>query len=208
MPHRKLARIVPLAILTAGAVALPAAAQAKGSATAVCKGTEQSCTATFSLAGGASDKQITVELPGTNLKLVHTHALPAYLNGGYLIDDASYSLGGSAWSATLNAVSFAPKGSKVTLKFAQPQRELNCAATKVANFVTVEQTGRGPAGAYSCARAGAVTKAFMRKVADGVPVRTVKAGGTAYRCKLVTTPGPQPFACTGAGTTIRFAGPA
>lgn len=208
MSHPKAARILPLVLLAAGALALPAAAGAKGSATAVCKGTEQSCTATFSLAGGASNKQITVELPGTDLKLVHTHATPDYLNGAYLINNAGYSLGGSVWSATLNAVAFAPKGSTVALRFARPQRELNCPATKVAEFVTVARTGRAAAGAYSCARAGAVTKAFMRAVRNGAPVRTVKAGGATYRCRLQTKPGPQPFACTGAGTTIRFAGPA
>ena len=47
------------------------------------QGGESTCTATFSLAGGASNKRLTVELPGTNLKLVAHVVTPHWVSGAY-----------------------------------------------------------------------------------------------------------------------------
>jgi hypothetical protein len=207
MPQMKFARLAPLAVLAAGALALPGAAGAAGSARAVCRGTDQSCTATFSLAGGASNKTLTVQLSGTNLKLVHASATPAFVHGAYSLGRGRYSLGGSVYTTTLNAVQSIPKGAKLTLEFASPQRSLNCGGILTGvGYLTITKTGNGPRNAFGCPQAAAVGQTWALRFRDFESVERFSVNDIAYSCRVVARV-PQNMACTGGGAVVRFSGP-
>jgi hypothetical protein len=87
-----------------------------------CKGGSSSCVATVSLAGGASNKKLRIALSDTNLKLVGVSVKPAEVKGAYNLSKGSFSLGGSLYTVTLNAVKAIPKGATLTLKFAVPHK--------------------------------------------------------------------------------------
>jgi hypothetical protein len=89
-----------------------------------CKGGSSSCVATISLAGGASNKKLRIALTDTDLKLVGVSAKPSEVKGAYNLSKGSYSLGGSLYTVTLNAVKAIPKGATLTLKFAVPHKKL------------------------------------------------------------------------------------
>lgn len=80
--HSRLLRSAIAALATCMiAGTLAATAGAAGSATATCRGSANLCEATFSLAGGASNKRLTVQIPVTNIRLLGVNATPAYVNG-------------------------------------------------------------------------------------------------------------------------------
>ncbi|HTA05821.1 MAG TPA: hypothetical protein VK774_05620 [Solirubrobacteraceae bacterium] len=89
-----------------------------------CKGGSNSCVATISLAGGASNKKLRIALSDTDLKLAGQSVKPAEVKGAYSLTKGSYSLGGSLYTVTLNAVKAIPKGATLTLKFAVPRQRL------------------------------------------------------------------------------------
>ena len=97
--------------------AMPASA-ASSKQKVKCRGTADFCGATVSVAGGASNRQVTVMLSGTNLKLVAVRVIPAKSKGAYSITRASYRLGGSVYRFTLSAVKANPKGARIVLLFA------------------------------------------------------------------------------------------
>jgi len=106
---------VPVAILALGV----GAASAKPKVRSItCKGGSSSCVATVGLAGGASNVKLKIALSDTNLKLVSVSVKPKEVKGAYSLSKGTYSLGGSLYTTTLNAVQAIPKGATLTLKFA------------------------------------------------------------------------------------------
>ena len=109
-----------LAICLSGiCLAAPATgAVAAGKSTAVtCRGSERKCTATVSLAGGASNKLVKIALPGTSWRRPTIRVTPSSSRGAYSISHAAFALGGSEYRFTLNAVKANPRGSHLTLTF-------------------------------------------------------------------------------------------
>jgi hypothetical protein len=103
--------------LSAIDASLASAAKVKSIA---CRGGGNSCTAVIGLAGGASNEKLRITLSDTDLKLVRRVVKPSSVRGAYSLSKGSYSLGGSLYTVTLNAVQSIPKGSTLTLKFAAP----------------------------------------------------------------------------------------
>ncbi|MBM3635122.1 MAG: hypothetical protein FJW99_07535 [Actinobacteria bacterium] len=86
-----------------------------------CLGTEAVCTANVNLAGGASNDKVTVELPGTQLKLRATTPAPSSLKGAFSATGGTYTTGGSVYQFTLNAVGSITSG-YASMTFTNPQR--------------------------------------------------------------------------------------
>ncbi|HEX4483229.1 MAG TPA: hypothetical protein VH081_05535 [Solirubrobacteraceae bacterium] len=105
------------ALALVGADAASAATKARS---ITCRGGGNSCSAVIALAGGASNVKLKIVLSDTDLKLVGRVVKPSSVRGAYSLSRGSYSLGGSLYTVTLNAVQSIPKGSTLTLKFAVP----------------------------------------------------------------------------------------
>jgi hypothetical protein len=111
-------RRLAAAVLAAGALAAIAAPSASAKTVTIkCRGGSSSCSATIGLAGGASNKKLKIVLTDTNLKLVGISAKPSEVKGAYSLSKGSFSLGGSVYNVTLNAVQSIGKGATLTLKF-------------------------------------------------------------------------------------------
>jgi len=111
------------AVLATGMLAAIAAPGASAKPVSLkCRGGSSSCSVTISLAGGASNKKLVISLTDTNLKLVGRSVKPKEVKGAYSLSKGSYSLGGSVYNVTLNAVQSIPKGATLTLRFAVPQK--------------------------------------------------------------------------------------
>ena len=127
LPHRS-ARpskqlVALLAIALAGISASGAGAfsgQAAKTRSLVCRGGGSSCSVVVSLAGGASNVRLRIALSDTDLKLIARSVRPSSVRGAYSLSRGSYSLGGSLYTVTLNAVQSIPKGATLTLRFAAP----------------------------------------------------------------------------------------
>ncbi len=120
---RPIRKRTALAVLAATAAAVPAAliaapAGAAGSQTVKCVGSGDFCGATVSIAGGASNKLVTINLTDTDFSRVAVRVIPANSKGAFSISKASFRLGGSQYRFTLNAVKANPKGSRIILLFA------------------------------------------------------------------------------------------
>ncbi len=108
-----------------GAAFVPANAAAPttgtvGRATQVsCVGTSTSCTATVSLAGGASNEKIAINLPAKGLRLVSAKPTNSNLDGSYLVSNQASKAGGRQYTFTLSAAE-APKGSALKFTFRKP----------------------------------------------------------------------------------------
>ncbi len=195
--------------LAVGALAVtPAVAQAGGgSATSTCRGSETLCEATFSLAGGASNKRLSVRLPGTNLRLLAVNAVPAFVHGAYRLFNARYSLGGSLYSVTLDAVESIPRGSRLIMTFGHRSAGLRCGnIRRGVSFLSIFQLGSVRPGSYSCDTALALGRAWMTRFRAHDSVRTVEAAGIDFTCRLVTRL-PQNMECSGGNLRVRFSGP-
>jgi hypothetical protein len=101
----------------AAASAPSSAVAASRTTTVICRGTERTCSASVSLAGGASNKLVRIELPGTSWRTPTVRVTPASSRGAYSITRARFALGGSEDRFTLNAVRGNPRGSRLTLTF-------------------------------------------------------------------------------------------
>jgi hypothetical protein len=111
-------RRLAAAVLATGALAAITATGASAKTVSIkCRGGSSSCTATIGLAGGASNKKLKIALTDTNLKLVGASVKPSEVKGAYSLSKGGYSLGGSLYTVTLNAVQSIPKGATLTLKF-------------------------------------------------------------------------------------------
>ena len=82
-----------------------------------CHGGGNSCTARVSIAGGASNEKLVIELTDTDLALVSVKANRSSLRGAYGLSEHRFSLGGSEYVVTLNAVQSIPSGSFLTFTF-------------------------------------------------------------------------------------------
>ena len=94
----------------------PPAHQAR-TKTVQCRGGSNSCTARVSIAGGASNEKLVIELTDTDLALVSVKANRASLRGAYGLSEHRFVLGGSEYVVTLNAVQSIPSGSFLTFTF-------------------------------------------------------------------------------------------
>jgi hypothetical protein len=199
-------------ILTAAALAAGAtvfAAQASAQTRSVdCRGTEQSCKAVVSLAGGASNERLRVALTGTNLKLISVTVRPHWVQGGYSLSRGRYTLGGSRYTTRLNAVESIPRGARLTLLFEAPVRSLACrSVTRSVGYLTISRLGPTQAsGAFSCQQANAVVQTWALRFRAGQSDRSFFVNNIQYGCTLVPRV-PQNFRCDGGGTRVRFAGP-
>jgi hypothetical protein len=119
--HRIRARYA-LPLVMAGAllvgVLASAPAGAAGTQTVKCVGTADFCGATVSIAGGASNKVVTINLTDTDFTRVGVRVIPANSKGSFNISKASFRLGGSQYRFTLNAVKANPKRARIVLLFA------------------------------------------------------------------------------------------
>jgi len=87
------------------------------SATVRCRGGGDSCRARVGLAGGASDKRVTIELSDTDLRLVSVRPNRPSLRGAYGLFDQRLRRGGSEYRFGLNAVQSTPAGSDLVFTF-------------------------------------------------------------------------------------------
>ena len=108
--------VLTVFLLLAAVVALPAGAAKNQSVN--CVGTADFCGATVSIAGGASNKVVTVRLTDTNFRRIGVRVIPGQSKGAFSITKASFRLGGSEYRFTLNAVQSNPKRSRIILLFA------------------------------------------------------------------------------------------
>jgi hypothetical protein len=99
------------------ALAPGSATGASKTTTVKCRGSERVCSANVSLAGGASNRLVRIELPGTSWRSPSVRVTPTSLRGAYSISRARFALGGSEYRFTLNAVRSNPRGSRLTLTF-------------------------------------------------------------------------------------------
>jgi hypothetical protein len=199
------------ALAVAGPAVPSASAQgaraAIGSASARCVGSEHLCGVSFSLVGGASNKRLTVNLPGTNMHVLNTFAIPLSLRGAYRLSAPRFSLGGSVYSVTLNAVRAIRVG-RVAFVFGDPTTTRRCpdppgAVSSLSVGIVITGYFRP---AFSCTQAGGVAAAFTTRFNQHMSVATLMANGRIYHCRLVPRV-PQNYACVGSGTVVRFAGP-
>jgi|SRR5215213_8973493 len=205
---------IRLAVVSVTAAALVACAtvlagQATAQTTSVsCRGSEQSCTAVVGLFGGASNERLRVALPGTTLQLVSVTVRPHWAQGAYSLSRGRYSLGGSRYTATLNAVQSMPRGARLTLLFEAPTRSLACrSGTRNVGYLAISRLGATQAtGAFSCQQANAVAQTWALRFRAGESDRSFSVNNINYGCKLVPRV-PQNFRCDGGGTRVRFAGP-
>ena len=119
--HVRIRRVIPA--LAAGALALamtasPAGAAGKKNITVRCRGTADFCGATVSIAGGASNRVVSVTLTDTNFRRVAVRVIPGASKGAFSISKASFRVGGSVYRFTLNAVRANPRGARIILLFA------------------------------------------------------------------------------------------
>ena len=82
-----------------------------------CRGTASVCRARVSLAGGASNKRVTIRLTDTDLRLVSVRPNRRSMRGAYGLSDQRLTRGGSRYRFTLNAVQTIRRGSYLTLTF-------------------------------------------------------------------------------------------
>lgn len=206
---RSLARTALTGMAVFGALLLPAAGAAAKTTKVTCKGSDQTCVAVVSLAGGASNDRLQVALPGTNLKLVSTSVRPHWIHGAYSLTGGRYTLGGSRYTATLNAVQSIPKGGRLTLLFEAPLRSLACKSStpKDIAYLSIAKVGSAQAqGAFSCQQANAVGQTWALRFNAGESVLAFSVNDVSYSCKVVPVV-PQNFRCDGGGTRVRFAAP-
>jgi hypothetical protein len=111
--------VVVAAATLAAARGFPAAAAAK-TRSVTCRGGGSSCNAVVGVAGGARNEKLRISLSDTDLKLAGVLAKPSSIRGAYRLSHGSYSLGGSLYTVTLNAVKAIPRGATLTLRFAVP----------------------------------------------------------------------------------------
>lgn len=120
MLHRLRAHhVVPVLVTSIFAAALAASPAGAANAQPVkCVGTADFCGATVSIAGGASNRVVTINLTDTNFRRVGVRVIPGTSRGAFSISKASYRLGGSQYRFTLNAVRANPRRARIILLFA------------------------------------------------------------------------------------------
>ena len=185
------------------ALAAPAAAQVSRP----CVGSDTSCTATFSMSGGATNERLTVRLPDTDLRLLAVNARPGYVHGAYLLTRGRFGEGGSIYTATLDAVQSMPRNARLILTFGHPSAGLACGnIRRGVSFITIAQTASVRPGSFSCSVARAVGRTWLSRLRAHLSVQRFTATGIAFRCRLIPLL-PQNQQCRGGGLRVRFSGP-
>ena len=211
--RRRATGAVVAGVAVAGLLAPGAQAQtaraAVGAATATCVGTEHLCGVSFSLAGGASNKLLTVRLPGTNMHVLNRFATPITVQSAYRLSGPRFSLGGSVYSVTLNAVASIRPPARLNFVFGDPTTTRRCATMPggVSSLsVTIQITGYVRA-AFTCTQASAVGRAFATRFRQHLSVATLAANGRIYHCRqFAAVPGR--YSCRGGGTLVALTRPA
>ncbi len=203
MPGSRRALIVVIAAALGGALPAPAAAQVSER----CLGTPTLCEATFSMAGGASSKQITVRLPGTNLRLLSVNATPGFVHGAYILTRRRFSEGGSVFTATLDAVQGMPRNARLSLTFAHSSTAMSCGSIpRGVSFITIAQFASARPGSLRCSVAKAVGRRWVARFRAHRSVRRFTATGIRFSCRLIPVV-PQNQECIGGDFVVRFSGP-
>jgi hypothetical protein len=174
-----------------------------------CRGGSNECKTVVSLSGGASNKKLRIVLTGTDFKLLSVTAKPSSVKGAYNLSKGTFSLGGSLYTVTLNAVQSIGKGATLTLRFATPPEKKSCKAVAkgIADLTVSTVLGVKPAnGAFGCQQANAASETWLLRFNAMEPVEAFEVSDVKYRCKAVQSV-PQNQQCEGAGTRVRFAGP-
>jgi hypothetical protein len=86
-------------------------------ATLRCRGDGGSCRGRVSLSGGASTKQVVIDLTDTDLRLVSVRPNRRSLRGAYGLSGQRLRRGGSQYVVRLNAVQSIRRGAHLTLAF-------------------------------------------------------------------------------------------
>ena len=196
-----------LAGFIASDVQAQSARAAVGSATGTCVGTEHLCGVSFSLAGGASNKRLNVRLPGTNMRLLNRFATPITVRSAYRLSAPRFTLGGSLWSVTLNAVASIRAPARLSFVFGDPTTTRRCPTMPgglSSQSVTIQITGY-VRSAFTCSQVAAVGSALVVRFRQHLSLSTLVANHITYHCRLV--PGVPRIACTGGGTLVRFTAP-
>jgi hypothetical protein len=106
-----------VAAAVAMSLTLAAPGAAAGARAVRCVGTADYCGATVSIAHGARNRVVTVNLTDTDLKLAKVTVRPPASKGAFDITKGSYRDGGSQYRFTLNAVRGNPSGARIVLIF-------------------------------------------------------------------------------------------
>lgn len=110
------------ATVLAAALTLPfsaaAAAVSSGAETVNCIGNGDFCGVSISIAGGASNKVLSINLTDTDFTRVGVRVIDAVSRGAFSITHASYIIGGSVYRFTLNASRRNPARARIILLFA------------------------------------------------------------------------------------------
>jgi hypothetical protein len=202
MRKRRLAGAIPL-VAALAALGFAGSAHARGTVRVDCVGEEKLCTARVPLAGGASNKQVIVELTGTNLKLVSQTVDPEWVYGAYSLTKGSYRLGGSEYTATLNAVESIPKGALLWLTFAEPGTWRNCGTRPGVRYLSAIGMGEPTSAEVSCGQAAAVASTWRKRLTSGKSTKRFSVRGVSYRCQVVPTY-PQNIHCDADESAVRF----
>src|SRR5712671_8171400 len=116
-PRRRL--LIPMAAALALLPAIAAApAAASGSQTVKCTGNAYFCGAVVSIAGGASNRTVKINLTDTDFARVAVRVRPGASRGAFSITHAGFRLGGSQYQFTLNAVRSNKRTARIILLFA------------------------------------------------------------------------------------------
>jgi hypothetical protein len=124
---------------------------------------------------------------GNDLRLLAVNATPAYVRGAYRLFGGRFTTGGSVYTVNLDAVDSIPAGARLTMTFGHPSTGLSCASIGGISFITIFQTGSVRPGSYSCNEARALAFAWVARFRAHLSVRTVRAGGITFACRLVAT---------------------
>lgn len=196
-----------LVVLIAGALTGALAAPASAQVSRPCVGSDTICEATFSMSGGASNERLTVRLPDTNLRLLAVNANPAFAHGAYLLTRGRFSVGGSIYTATLDAVQGMPQNARLILTFGHPSAGLACGnIRRGVSFITIAQTASVRPGSFRCSVAQAVGRTWLARLQAHRTVQRFTATGITFRCRLIPLL-PQNQQCQGGGLRVRFSGP-
>ncbi len=114
--RRRCAQAAALATLIPAAL-FASPAGAASSSTVRCVGNGDFCGATVSIAGGASNRVVTINLTDTDFTRVAVRVLPSSSKGSFNISKASFRNGASQYRFTLNAVKGNPHGARIILLF-------------------------------------------------------------------------------------------
>jgi hypothetical protein len=88
-----------------------------GTTVARCRGGSNACTARVSLAGGASNRSVVIQLTDSDLRLQSVRPNRASLRGAYSITHQRLREGGTEYALRLSAVQSIPRGSFLRFRF-------------------------------------------------------------------------------------------